>query len=191
MRPDRVSRREVVIGALASLAAGVTTSVAEGDMAQESRVLPGYGDGQLVAVGATLRGYGGRTPIGVTFFEALGLSKREYRKLTPASAAGDPAEYVLFSVHHGIGPGGRTPADPVRHFEAAFLRAARWLLDRPEGTFDEWREQGRRAEVRVGLHLSSTQWGRLDGAPNRMVLPPKFLLACSGAGLPVVFDLYC
>ena len=93
-------------------------------MAQKSATLPGYGDGQIEAVGATLRGYGGRTPIGATFFEILGLSNREIKKLTPAQAVGESAEYVLFNLRSGIGPKGGAPANPVKHFEDAFLRAA-------------------------------------------------------------------
>jgi hypothetical protein len=140
-----------------------------------------------MAAQAILRGYGGRTPIGAAFYETLGLKKREHEKLAPQISSGTPAELRLFNVHAGLGPGS---ADPLKHFEAAFLRAGRWLLARPGGAFDRWREQGRRADVLVALPIKSTQWGRLDGAPDLLVVPPKFLLACSGAGLPVVLSLY-
>jgi hypothetical protein len=157
-------------------------------MARKSIVPPGIGLDGVSFVRATLRGYGGRAPVGTTFFEALGLKKRVYEKMIPDP--GGPAEFVLFATRAGLGAGGKTPADPVKHFEAGFLRAARWLLSRPRGAFDRWREQGRRADVLIELSIRSYQVGRLDYEPTLLLMPTQFLLACGGAGLPLVFNSF-
>src|SRR5262245_6145973 len=187
MKSNNVGRRSLLAGALATAVLGGQSAVAEDDMAKQSMIPPGNGDGQLIAAQVILRGYGGKTPIGTTFYEILGLKKREYKPLAPQISSGTPAELSLFNVHAGTGPGSE---EQLQHFESAFLGAGRWLLARPDGAFDRWREQGRRADVLVVLHIKSTQWGLIDGAPNQVLVPPKFLLACSGAGLPVVLSFY-
>lgn len=85
---------------------------------------------------------------------------------------------------------GKTDGESVTAIEAEFLKAARWILERPEGAFEKWRQQGRVADVLVTLHMRTTQHGRIDGCPNQLVVPPRFMLACSGVGLPVVLSLY-
>jgi hypothetical protein len=188
MRSNNVSRRDVIAGTLALAVLSNPTTVVADEAAKQATLPPGNGDGQLVAAQAILRGYGGQRPMDATFYELLGVKKREQEKLAPPIASGADAELCLFNVHAGVGSDAK---DPIKQFETAFLQASRWLLDRPDGAFDRWREQGRRADVLVVLHMKSTQRGRIDGAPNLLVMPPKFLLACSSAGLPVVLSLYC
>lgn len=186
MGPKRISRREAIVGTIAAAALGGRPAVARGNMAKPSTLPPGNGDGQLGAVNAILRGYGGKAPIGTTFNETLGLKKRAAERLAAQRpiTTGASAELVLFRIWM------RDGNDPIKAIEAEFLKAARWLLKRPEGAFERWREQGRVADVLVALHIKSTQHGRIDGHPNQLVVPPRFMLACSGAGLPVVLSLY-
>ena len=43
----------------------------------------------------------------------------------------------------------------------------------------------------VTLYAASTQWGKINGAPNLFVLPTEFLTACCEVGLPIVVTVYC
>ena len=187
MGTKNVSRREAIIGTIALATLTGRAAAAGGNMAKPSTLPLGNGDGQLLAVSAILRGYGGKKVIDTTFYDTIGLKKRVAERLAAKIpiATGTPSELVLFNFHPGI-----ADVDPIKAIEAEFFQAARWLLKRPEGAFDRWREQGRIADVVVTLHVRTTQHGRIDGCPNLLVVPPRFMLACSGAGLPVVLSLY-
>ena len=130
MGPKGVSRREAIVGTIALAARGGRPAVAGGNMAKPSTLPPGNGDGQLIAVNAILRGYGGKAPIGATFYETLGLKKRAAERLAASIpiATGTPAELVRIrarlQANRAVFPLFDT-ARFTRDFEAALKQA--WI----------------------------------------------------------------
>ena len=132
----------------------------------------------LCWVRASLRGYGGVAPSGAAFFDLLALEPEWLPRATQSVSAWQSANVELFAVAMADL---RTYDEPAEEFaarvERGFLRAAEWLDSRPPSAFENWRGQGRKADIFIGGWLSNEQFD--------MVLPAPFLMACGRAGLPI------
>jgi hypothetical protein len=129
-------------------------------------------------VRVTLRGYGGETPTGDTFFAQLGLQPDAGFVSRTSGSPWQAASLTLVEVTFQDVEGAEEPHEEfAARMERGLMRAAEWLMSRPEEAFDGWRAAGRKVDIFIGGWLNDQQFD-LD-------LPAAFLLACGRAGLPI------
>lgn len=127
---------------------------------------------------ASLRGYGGETPTGTAFFDLIGLESDLSTRATASTSPWQSANVGLFCVDMADLQEYEEPSEEFAiRVEQGFLDAAEWLVARPVGAFDDWRDAGRKADVFIGGWLLNEQFD--------LVLPPQFLMACGAAELPI------
>jgi hypothetical protein len=126
----------------------------------------------------SLRGYGGAEPTGAAFFKQIGLEPDSGFPTSPSDSAWKAASVELVEVAM---EDLRDYPEPTEEFVArvnsGLLRAAKWLLSRPVEAFEQWRSNGRQADIFIG--------GWLEGDQFDLALPATFLLACGRAGLSI------
>jgi hypothetical protein len=126
----------------------------------------------------TLRGYGGEPPTGHSFFSRLGTEHPAELTLSPSARHWQAARVEMFTVDmHEL----QGLAEPYEEFSArvrqGFLRAATWLNSCEPSGIEQWREEGRKADIFVGGWLANEQ---LD-----LEFPAEFLVACGRLGLSI------
>jgi hypothetical protein len=129
-------------------------------------------------VQVSLRGYGGPAPSGTSFFDLLALEPGDGFSTSPSDTSHKAARVELVEVTMDDCLAAPEPHEEfAARLDAGLDRAARWLMARPPGAFEQWRSAGRKADIFVGGWLNDQQFD--------LVLPAPFLVACGQCGLPI------
>lgn len=132
----------------------------------------------LQQISVSIRGGGGAKPSGVAFFRLLGLSMKTCDLLAPSDSAWKWAVATLFSVRLDEMLEAEEPTEAFAHgIAAGFQKAAAVLAKCKLAGLDQWRAQGKEADIFIGGWLANEQFD--------LQLPASFLEQCARLGLSI------
>jgi len=132
----------------------------------------------LQHIQVSLRGYGGETPSGSTFFSSLGVDPPSGSLLSPSQSAWQSARVELFSLSMKEVEGAAEPSEEfAARTQQSFGRAAAFLAKCKVEGLERWRLSGKTADVFIGGWLTNEQFD--------LVIPAQFLSECGRLQLPI------